>query len=40
MGFLHDVQLGYSQKKDLAKAVIYDFEITANLTRTEELAYE
>lgn len=40
MGFLHDVLLGYSQKKDLAKAVIYDFEITANLTRTEELAYE
>lgn len=40
MGFLHDVSLGYSQKKDLARAVVYDFEITSTLTRTEELAYE
>lgn len=35
-----DVSLAYSQKRDLEKESVYDFEIYATLSRTEEILYE
>lgn len=40
IGFLKDVFLLYSQKKDYGKTMVYDFEITAVVVKGEEILYD
>lgn len=39
-GYFQDTALSYSQKRDIDKTTVYDFEISANLRKTGEVMYE